>query len=209
LNSTVRHPDNTDGRTHASNVNADEKSKSLASATVTQLDDPLNDNAPPNLPAALQLVDDNVPTWPFPLASATLDPDPSLKPHAATKPEGGGALFETVTDTDCDDAEFPAASRATAVTTCEPSATERESHDSDHGAVTTSAPTFTPSSRNCTPTTPTSSDADADNPTTPETVDPPTGDDTDTVGGVTSGVTPVTSFDAALRFPVASSALTT
>jgi len=91
LNTTVRHPDpNTDGRTHASNVNADDKSKSFASATVTQLDDPLNDNAPPNRPAVDHDAPDSVPTCPFPHASPPPKPHPLARERAA--PRGAGGL---------------------------------------------------------------------------------------------------------------------
>jgi hypothetical protein len=40
----------------------------------------------PNLPAAAQVVFATVPVFPFPDESATVVPDPSSNPYAATKP---------------------------------------------------------------------------------------------------------------------------
>ena len=55
-----------------------------------------------------------------------------------------------------------------------------------------SAPRFAPSSLNCTPATPTLSDAVAETVTVPPTVAPPAGAVIDTVGGVVSGLFTVT-----------------
>ena len=62
-----------------------------------------------------------------------------------------------------------------------------------------SAPTLNPLTLNCTPTTPTLSDAVAESVTNPETVEPASGDITVAVGGVVSVVAPVpiTSFPVA------------
>ena len=75
-----------------------------------------------------------------------------------------------------------------------------------------SAPRLPPSTKNCTPTTPTLSDALADTLTEPDTVEPPEGAVTDTAGGVVSGggesVVVVTVVDRAELLPAASNALT-
>src|SRR5438309_8162238 len=83
---------------------------------------------------------------------------------------------------------LPAPSRATAVRVCdEPLLAVVVSQGAEYGAAVTSAPTFTPSSRNCTPTTPMLSEALAVMVTVPETLAPDVGDVIDTVGGVVSG----------------------
>ena len=62
-----------------------------------------------------------------------------------------------------------------------------ESHARVYGETVSSAPRFTPSSLNCTPTTPTLSLAVALTATVaPDTVDPPAGAVIATVGGVVS-----------------------
>src|SRR5262245_2014296 len=58
-------------------------------------------------------------------------------------------------------AVFPAASRAMALSVCDPFAAVVVFHCTEYGAVVSSVPTSAPSSLNRTPTTPTSSDADA------------------------------------------------
>ena len=59
----------------------------------------------------------------------------------------------------------------------------------EYGLAVSSAPRFAPSNRNCTPATETLSLADADTVTLePDTVTPPAGAVTDTLGGVVSGV---------------------
>ena len=47
---------------------------------------PLNSSALPYLPVAVQVVFATVPLFPFPDASATVDPDPSSNAYAATRP---------------------------------------------------------------------------------------------------------------------------
>src|SRR3989344_1755065 len=69
----------------------------------------------------------------------------------------------------------PPASFATALMVCAPLVAVVEFHAIEYGAVVSSAPTFTPSTLNCTPTTPTLSDALADIVTVPETVAPSAG----------------------------------
>src|SRR5207244_11299480 len=76
------------------------------------------------------------------------------------------------------------ASRATAVSVCEPFVAVVVSHATEYGADVSSVPRFAPSSSNCTPATPTSSDALAVTEVVPETVAPAAGAVSATVGGV-------------------------
>ena len=100
----------------------------------------------------------------------------------------------TVTLTMVDVVVLPAASRATAVNPCEPLPAVVVFQEIEYGAVVSSAPTFVPSTLNCTPATPTLSEAPADSVTLPETVVPPAGAVTDTVGGVVSATDPTAVF---------------
>src|SRR5216684_818107 len=93
----------------------------------------------------------------------------------------------TVTVTGADVVVLPAASRATAVSVCAPLVAAVVSHATEYGAAVSSAPTFEPSSLNCTPTTPTLSLAVAVTVTVPDTVEPPAGAVSATVGAVVSG----------------------
>jgi len=86
-------------------------------------------------------------------------------------------------------AVLPAASLATAVKLCEPLLAVVVFHEIEYGAAVTSAPRFTPSSLNCTPTTPTLSVALAETVTVPETEAPATGAVMETAGGVASFTT--------------------
>jgi hypothetical protein len=80
------------------------------------------------------------------------------------------------------DVTVVAAVRATAVTSWDPSETLVESHTTAYGTVESSAPTSVPSIWNWTPNTP-SPVVDASRDTEePDTVEPATGADTDTVG---------------------------
>src|SRR5207248_10836762 len=97
-----------------------------------------------------------------------------------------GAVLLTVTVTPEDTEVFPAASRATAAITCMPPSAVVVSHARVYGADDCSGPAFTLSILNCTPATPTSSDAAADKATVPETVAPSIGAVIDTAGGVVS-----------------------
>src|SRR5213083_31001 len=100
---------------------------------------------------------------------------------------GGGALLATVTVTGAEGVLLPAASRAIAVILCEPSLAVAVFHETEYGAVVASAlPLIPSSSRNCTPTTPTLSEALAVTVAVPCTVAPLPGEDTLTVGGVVS-----------------------
>ena len=83
---------------------------------------------------------------------------------------------------------FPAASRARAVSVCGPFAAVVVFQDTEYGLVVSSAPRLTPSSRNCTPATPTPSLAAAVTFTVPSRPRrPAAGAVTVTVGGVVSG----------------------
>ena len=65
---------------------------------------------------------------------------------------------------------LPAASRARAVSVCAPFVAPVVFHEMEYGDVVSSTPRATPSSKNCTPTTPTASVALADTVMIPETV---------------------------------------
>src|SRR2546426_300032 len=95
-------------------------------------------------------------------------------------------LFATVTVTGVAVVVLPAASRATAVSVWEALLAVVVSHAIEYGAAVPSTPTFAPSRRNWTPTTPTLSDALALTVVMPLTVAPPAGAVTLTVGAVVS-----------------------
>ena len=99
---------------------------------------------------------------------------------------GGVLSFDTVTVTAADVVTLPAASRATAVRLCDPLLAVVVVHGTEYGAAVSSAPSAAPSRRNCTPTTPTLSEALPFTATVPRTVDPGTGDAMLTLGGVVS-----------------------
>src|SRR5437870_10541784 len=84
-----------------------------------------------------------------------------------------GEVLSTVTPTAAEVAVFPAASRATAVRLCVPLVAKLVFQETEYGATVSSAPRLTPSSLNCTPATPTLSEAEAETVTAaPETVAP-------------------------------------
>src|SRR6266513_2371287 len=95
---------------------------------------------------------------------------------------GGVVLLSTVTVTGAEAVSRPAASRATAVRLCEPLLAVVVFHEVEYGAAVTSVPAFTPSSRNWTPATPTSSEAVAVTLVVPPTFAPESGDVMLTVG---------------------------
>ena len=68
------------GKTQASIVMPVVRSRSLASATVTQSLTPSNESALPLRPAVVQAAPESVPRWPVPVASAVEGPAPSSKP---------------------------------------------------------------------------------------------------------------------------------
>src|SRR5437867_2894570 len=128
-------------------------------------------------------------------------------PLAGVKPViVGGVALDTVTVTATDVVRLPAASRATAVSVCEPLVAVVVFHETAYGTVVSSAPRLAPSSLNWTPTTPTLSDAFAVTVTVDLTVAPFTGDVMLTVGGVVSlDTVTVTAADVAV-LPAASRA---
>src|SRR6187551_1724613 len=95
-------------------------------------------------------------------------------------------MFATVTMIPGEVAVLPAASRATAVSVCDPLPPARLSHVAPYGAVVSSAPTFAPSTLNWTPAIPTLSFASAVIDTAPETVVPAGGAVIVAVGAVRS-----------------------
>src|SRR6185503_577889 len=93
----------------------------------------------------------------------------------------------TVTVTPADTAVLPAASRATAVRVCGPLPSRVVFQRIENGAAVASDPRLAPSTLNCTPATPTLSDASAVTATlVPVTVAAAAGTVIDTVGGVVS-----------------------
>src|SRR5207245_8308886 len=76
-----------------------------------------------------------------------------------TDTDGAVVSLKTVTVTAAEVVLLPAASRATAVSTCEALVAVLVSQETTKGAAVTSAPRLAPSSLNCTPTTPTLSAA--------------------------------------------------
>src|SRR5438132_7883952 len=115
------------------------------------------------------------------------DPKDRLLGDTEKEVDGGGGVFETVTVTLAEVAVFPAASRATAVRVCAALVAVVVSHERAYGATITSAPRLAPSSLNCTPTTPTLSEALADTVTEePDTVALLAGAEMETVGKVVS-----------------------
>src|SRR5437588_1647902 len=103
----------------------------------------------------------------------------------------GGGPLAIVTVTGAEVLLLPAASRATAVRVCEPLSDVLVPTETEYGALVSSAPSGAPSTKNCTPTTPTLSEALADTVSVPCTVWPFTGEMMLTVGGVVSGGGPL------------------
>ena len=97
----------------------------------------------------------------------------------------------TITVTGAEVAVLPAASRATAVSVWVPFGARVVVQATVYGGALTSTPRLVPSSLNCTPATPTLSEALADTVTVPVTVAPAGGAAIETAGGVTSGGAPV------------------
>src|SRR2546426_6541291 len=99
---------------------------------------------------------------------------------------GGVVSFDTVTVTGAEVVRLPAASRATAVMVCEPLLEVVVFQETEYGDVVSSAPALRPSSWNCTPATPTLSEALAVTVIVPGTVAPEAGEVMLTVGAVVS-----------------------
>src|SRR5437879_2641872 len=119
---------------------------------------------------------------------------------------GGVVSLNTVTVTAAEVVRLPAASRATAVSVCEPLLAVVVFQDTEYGAAVSSAPRLAPSNRNCTPTTPTLSEALAVTLVVPPTVAPETGEVMLTVGGVVSLNTVTVTAAEVVRLPAASRA---
>src|SRR5205823_3916632 len=100
------------------------------------------------------------PTLSVAFAASVIEPD-TVAPCAGEVTETDGAVvsLKTVTVTAPEVVLLPAASRATAVSTCEALVAVLVSQETTKGAAVTSAPRLAPSSLNCTPTTPTLSAA--------------------------------------------------
>ena len=128
-----------------------------------------------------------VAVFPLPETSLAVAPRPSSKGQPATSPGGtGGVELETVTVTGLDVPRLPAASRARACRVCWPFGADAVFQVIEYGAVVSSAPRGAPSSRNCTPATPTLSLALAETATFPETMVPGAGAVRDALGGEVS-----------------------
>jgi hypothetical protein len=120
---------------------------------------------------------------------------------------GAGVVpLATVNVTAAEVRVFPAASRATAVRLWLPLASAVVFSGSWNGAAVTSAPTWVPSTRNLTPTTPTLSLAWTDRVVVPDTVAPAAGAVADTVGGVVSATVKLTAAEV-VALPAASRAV--
>src|SRR3981081_2035918 len=98
----------------------------------------------------------------------------------------GGAAFATVTAAATDAAVVPAPCLATQVTLCGPSATVVVFQLTAYGTAVASAASGDPSTKNCTATTSTLSEASARTVAVPLTDAPSAGELTATAGGVVS-----------------------
>src|SRR5882724_8653203 len=115
-------------------------------------------------------------------------------------------LLATVTVTAAAVAVLPAASRATAVSVCEPLLAVVVSQETAYGVAVASTPRLAPSRRNWTPATPTVSAALAVTVMVPLTVAPVAGAVMLTVGGVVSFDTVTVTAAAVAVLPAASRA---
>src|SRR5687767_5341613 len=118
--------------------------------------------------------------------------------HWPTSEGSVGLVFEIVKATDVEVVLFPPKSRATAVALCGPFPNTVVFREIEYGEVESSTPTLFPSSLNCTPATPTLSDALAAMLMTPETVEAGPGEDNETVGRIVSGTVVVKLVDASV-----------
>src|SRR5206468_15417 len=143
-------------------------------------------------------------------ALTVVDPD-TVAPDAGAEmlTEGGVvSAFETVTLTGDEVVRLPAASRAVAVRVSVPTRRAAELQEIEYGDDVSSEPTLAPSTRNCTPATPTLSEAEALTVVDPDTVAPDAGAVMLTEGGVASVFETVTvTGDEVVRFPAASLAI--
>src|SRR5687768_6528576 len=119
---------------------------------------------------------------------------------------GAVLSLATVTVTGAEVVRLPAASRATAVSVCDPFVAVFVFHGAEYGAVVSSVPAV-PSTKNCTPVTAVSSAALAVTVIVPDTVSPETGELMLTVGAAASKRTLLSVLvDAVLVLPAASCA---
>src|SRR6266404_451894 len=123
------------------------------------------------------------------------------------EPDGAVVSLKTVIVTVAEVVRLPAASRAIAVMVCEPFVALSVFHCAEYGAAVSSAPALLPSTWNCTPATPTLSEAFAASVTEPDTVAPGAGELTDTDGGVVSLKTVIVTAAEVVRLPAASRAI--
>src|SRR5712664_4186468 len=147
------------------------------------------------------------PTLSEALAVTVIVPE-TLAPDAGEVMLTVGAVvsLNTVTVTGAEVVRLPAASRATAVRVCEPLLAEVVFQETEQGAAVTSTP-LTPSSWNCTPATPTLSEALALTVIVPETLAPEAGEVMLTVGAVASKLTLLSVLvEAVFGLPAASCA---
>src|SRR5262245_40344968 len=121
-------------------VIAEDRSRSLASATVDRALVPLKLSALPVLPDGVHAAPPTVRVCPCPVASADWVPDPSSKAYAATS--AVGAEFDTVTATVADVVALPAASRARAEIVCGPFGVVPEFQLIPYGVAVSSTPTL-------------------------------------------------------------------
>src|SRR5689334_4025799 len=132
-----------------------------------------------------------VPKFTFELAGTfvpqLITADPAVIEPAEIPDTTGGLLLNTSTSTSADVALLPDASRALADKVCAPLLVKPVLHEMEYGAVKSSAPSATPSRRNCTPATPALSLALALTVTTPDTL-PAEGAVITTVGDSVSGI---------------------
>src|SRR4029077_3642424 len=119
---------------------------------------------------------------------------------------GAVVSLKTVTETVAAAVVLPAASRAIAGSVGRVLLAVVVSQATEYAAVVSSAARFAPSSLNCTPTTPTLSDALAVTVVVPETVAPPAGAVTLTVGPVVSLKTVTVTAADVVVLPAASRA---
>src|SRR5690606_23788360 len=91
----------------------------------------------------------------------TRSTSPAPVPEKRSEYPNAPPAFSTTTTTGADVVVLPLASRARAVSVWVPFATVVVSQDTEYGANTSSCPTGAPSTKNCTPATPTLSDASA------------------------------------------------
>src|SRR5687767_12038162 len=114
--------------------------------------------------------------------------------------------FETVTVIAADVEVLPAPSRAVAVSVCDPSLAAAVFQVAEYGAVVLSAPSATPSRKNCTPVTATLSEALAVTVIAALTVAPLAGEVIATVGATESLTTVTVTLAEVAVLPAASRA---